>query len=357
MQTFLCLFFALICGINATTFTFTEEERQILFELGICEIKPPQNIDDLCQWRSTYKCFNTGCALDNPLNSIYTPNTYPIPAAFRNTIPSLLGSLKTLRTISFPGDGLTGSIPSELGLLENLEHLYLHDNALSGTIPSELGNCKKLERIELYNNQLSGSIPPELAASTPNMSNFQVWGNDLSGPVPAFAYASVTGEFFGCDIYPPLDSMGPNTNTGFECPYTPSITPGGCENVMNRYCGWPTCTNWTNDGNSCDTGSVLRSTEQYCRDGCSESVCCEKLTSSSTSSSSSPSTSSSSSSSSSSSKVVDQVDDVDDNDGNGEVACSKNTDCDTLMYCASSGFCESFNAAQRLVVGAVLLLQ
>ena len=58
--------------------------------------------------------------------------------------------------------GLSGSIPSELGNLDNLDTLSLYDNQLSESIPSELGNLDNLEYLYLGGNQLSGCVPTKL---------------------------------------------------------------------------------------------------------------------------------------------------------------------------------------------------
>ncbi len=78
------------------------------------------------------------------------------------SIPSELGNLANLRTLSLSNNQLSGSIPSELGNLANLGTLSLYGNELSGSIPPELGNLDNLETLWLNGNQLSGSIPPEL---------------------------------------------------------------------------------------------------------------------------------------------------------------------------------------------------
>ena len=99
-------------------------------------------------------------------------------------IPTELGNLANLQTLSLSRNALSGAIPSELGNLSNLEELYLNDNTLSGAIPAELGDLANLQILSLQRNTLSGAIPAELG----NLSSLQklyLHGNTLSGAIPA----------------------------------------------------------------------------------------------------------------------------------------------------------------------------
>ena len=86
-------------------------------------------------------------------------------------IPSELGNLTNLETLSLWDNELRGEIPVELGVLANLKVLYLNNNELSGEIPSGLGNLTNLTTLALPNNELSGEIPSELG----NLTNCNAW--------------------------------------------------------------------------------------------------------------------------------------------------------------------------------------
>ena len=62
-------------------------------------------------------------------------------------------------------NGLKGELPTELGSLTNLQSLSLWGNELTGTIPSELGDLSNLQSLWLRDNQLTGAIPSELGGS------------------------------------------------------------------------------------------------------------------------------------------------------------------------------------------------
>ena len=99
-------------------------------------------------------------------------------------IPSELGSLVNLRSLSLRDNQLTGEIPANLGSLTELELVSLNQNQLTGEIPSELGSLVNLRSLSLGDNQLTGEIPAELGRLT-NLTMLYLSGNQLTGCVPA----------------------------------------------------------------------------------------------------------------------------------------------------------------------------
>ena len=99
-------------------------------------------------------------------------------------IPSELGNLTSLEFLHLNDNQLNGAIPSELGNLTRLRYLRLQDNQLNGAIPSELGNLTRLERLYLDNNQLSSTLPPELGNLT-SLGDLRLQDNQLSGAIPS----------------------------------------------------------------------------------------------------------------------------------------------------------------------------
>ena len=79
-----------------------------------------------------------------------------------DTIPTAIGNLINLTSLSLPNNQLHGQIPIELGNLTNLTELNLQDNQLTGEIPSSLGNLTNLNSLSLSGNSLTGEIPIEL---------------------------------------------------------------------------------------------------------------------------------------------------------------------------------------------------
>ena len=122
-------------------------------------------------------------------------------------VPTELGSLANLESLSLWGNQLTGEIPTELGNLSNLEQLWLWGNQLTGPIPTELGNLANLQSLSLWGNRLTGEIPTELGnlanleqlrlsqnqltgeiltelGGLANLQSLSLWGNRLTGEIP-----------------------------------------------------------------------------------------------------------------------------------------------------------------------------
>lgn len=105
-------------------------------------------------------------------------------------IPTDVGLMQSLQTLSISGTQIGGNIPSELyttpivtfkaancrltGPLlgdvssanTTLQDFVVSDNELTGPVPSEaFALCEKLEALELEGNRLTGSISPDLCAA------------------------------------------------------------------------------------------------------------------------------------------------------------------------------------------------
>ena len=81
-------------------------------------------------------------------------------------IPTEIGVLTELASISITNSSLTGTIPTQLGNLVNLRRLWLYDNDLKGTIPTEMSSLTALEVFEVQKNvQLSGSMPASVCTT------------------------------------------------------------------------------------------------------------------------------------------------------------------------------------------------
>lgn len=99
------------------------------------------------------------------------------------TIPSSIGDLTGLTSLSLSVNMLTGSIPSSIGNLTDLTALFLFDNQLSGTIPLSVWTLSDLGQLNLSNNQLTGSIPSDVQNLT-SILFLHLGQNQLSGTIP-----------------------------------------------------------------------------------------------------------------------------------------------------------------------------
>ena len=98
-------------------------------------------------------------------------------------IPSEIGSLYLLTSLSLYNNQLTGTIPMEIGSLSRLVSLYLDTNQLTGTIPSAIGSLSQLVTLHLYTNSLIGTIPSEIG-SLSQLASLYLYLNHFTGSFP-----------------------------------------------------------------------------------------------------------------------------------------------------------------------------
>ena len=83
------------------------------------------------------------------------------------------------------GRDMDGEIPTQLGDLANLQTLSLQSNLLDGRIPSGLSNLKRLNVLNLSENYLSGRIPGKLQNLVDNLKTLKLAYNpELNDCIP-----------------------------------------------------------------------------------------------------------------------------------------------------------------------------
>ncbi|KAI3793183.1 hypothetical protein L1987_35798 [Smallanthus sonchifolius] len=99
------------------------------------------------------------------------------------SIPSSVGNLLGLTSVSLGQNNFTGIIPESIGKLQNLQERYLDTNHLSGVIPTSLGNLSLVIIVALCQNNWEGTIPSTIG-SCKSLIALDLDGNKLSGSVP-----------------------------------------------------------------------------------------------------------------------------------------------------------------------------
>ena len=138
------------------------------------------------------------------LQDLHTLTLYGTPMF--SSLPSELGLCTLLAHFDAGETSFTGTLPTEIGLLTMLTYLSLYSSMLSGTLPSEIGNLSKLKTLDLYdNNEITGTVPESLfsLASRGSLSNLLLSGTQLVGTIP-YEMFSMTGlscssPMCGCD--------------------------------------------------------------------------------------------------------------------------------------------------------------
>lgn len=113
----------------------------------------------------------------------------------KGNVPQSIFELPDLEILDFSTNELIGHLPKALnrktketgkdGIIvqNNLQYIQLYDNQITGMIPTEMGNLDKLKTLSLSSNQLSGNIPTELGKLN-NIIELFLNDNSLTGIVP-----------------------------------------------------------------------------------------------------------------------------------------------------------------------------
>ncbi|XP_076901283.1 leucine-rich repeat receptor protein kinase HPCA1-like [Bidens hawaiensis] len=96
------------------------------------------------------------------------------------SIPSSIGSIKTLEVVRLDSNSLSGPVPQNLSNLQTVTELYLSNNKLSGPVPNLLG-MNSLSYVDMSNNSFDTSDIPSwftlLPLNTILMENTQLQGD------------------------------------------------------------------------------------------------------------------------------------------------------------------------------------
>lgn len=92
--------------------------------------------------------------------------------------------LQALETIDLADNNMVGPIPSSLFDLPEIRLIYLTNNQFTGEIPGNYGSADKLRDLYIDGNLLNGMIPPIDDGQLPNLNEFLLQDNDLTGTMP-----------------------------------------------------------------------------------------------------------------------------------------------------------------------------
>jgi Leucine-rich repeat (LRR) protein len=96
------------------------------------------------------------------------------------TIPSEVGNLVSLESLSLVGCELEGSLPTELGMLQNMTEMWFYNNTLDGIIPTEIGTLSNLVTFRTEDNMMMGEMPSEICDLTDDL--LKQLATDCLGP-------------------------------------------------------------------------------------------------------------------------------------------------------------------------------
>ena len=123
------------------------------------------------------------------------------------TLPSEIGLLAALTSLSLKSIKLSGTLPSTLGSLVLARSISIAASRVSGELPSSLGQLTLLTSLSLECNSLSGALPSALTSLTQLTSLALANNSGLCGSdtvLAKFSFATTTGEIpvsrLGCQL-------------------------------------------------------------------------------------------------------------------------------------------------------------
>jgi len=114
-----------------------------------------------------------------------------------------LGNLDSLSCLHISEKSLKGNIPPELGNLKNLDSLFFYCDSITGGIPGELGNLASLRYIDMSGAKISGALPAQLG-NLSNLTYLQIHNTKINGKIPA-TFGNLSNLYFLYLRYNQLD--------------------------------------------------------------------------------------------------------------------------------------------------------
>jgi Leucine-rich repeat (LRR) protein len=99
----------------------------------------------------------------------------------RGTLPSELGKLTSITSLSLTGNQFSSGIPIELGDCVSLEKLDLSENGLNGELPSSLSSLANLTTLNLEGNFFAGRVDPAIFEGTSRLLELNLKRNRFTG--------------------------------------------------------------------------------------------------------------------------------------------------------------------------------
>eukprot|EP01042_Synura_sphagnicola_P004962 gene4962-6323_t len=129
----------------------------------LCDLS--SSLNPAARGRGGWKC--TGSTPSTPICSGSVSNWGGVVCSNGNVVSILLAGLK-----------MVGTIPTSIGLLSTLTSLSISRNSITSTVPSQLGQLKLLATIDLSVNSITGYVPKTLCSDSA-LTSLSFGGNPL----------------------------------------------------------------------------------------------------------------------------------------------------------------------------------
>eukprot|EP00258_Populus_trichocarpa_P026678 XP_024442697.1 receptor-like protein EIX2 [Populus trichocarpa] len=158
------------------------------------------SLPDITRFTSMRELNLSGNQLNGSLPERFSQRSELFSASFRCDIGSdilrvldlsnnlLTGSipdcLRGLVVLNLASNNFSGKIPSSIGSMLELQTLSLHNNSFVGELPLSLRSCSSLVFLDLSSNKLRGEIPGWIGESMPSLKVLSLQSNGFSGSIP-----------------------------------------------------------------------------------------------------------------------------------------------------------------------------
>jgi Leucine-rich repeat (LRR) protein len=116
---------------------------------------------------------------------------------FTGTLVDSFQDFDILDTLDLGQNSLVGTLPATMFTASSLRLVYLSNNKFTGNIPANYGNSSKLRDLYLNDNKLEGQIPPIISGQLPNLTEFLLQNNQLTGTMPDSVCRLITDDSSG----------------------------------------------------------------------------------------------------------------------------------------------------------------
>jgi hypothetical protein len=103
---------------------------------------------------------------------------------FSGQIPNVFQDFERLDFFDAANAAFSGPIPESLFSVDSIRLVYLSNNTLTGTIPSNYAEAPLLRDLFLDGNGLVGMVPSILPGQLPDLNEFLLHFNFLTGTMP-----------------------------------------------------------------------------------------------------------------------------------------------------------------------------
>ncbi|CAH1432890.1 unnamed protein product [Lactuca virosa] len=100
------------------------------------------------------------------------------------TLSPAITQLRSLETLSVPGNGFSGAFPARIHELTRLRFLNISNNMFDGGLEFNFTLLKRIEVLDAYNNNFSSLLPAGVSRLT-SLQHLNLGGNYFSGEIPA----------------------------------------------------------------------------------------------------------------------------------------------------------------------------